>query len=45
MFATNLDVRRPVTITMVVLVMVVLGIVSLRNMPVEFFPALNYPLL
>jgi HAE1 family hydrophobic/amphiphilic exporter-1 len=45
MFATDLAVRRPVTITMIVLVMVVLGIVSLRNMPVEFFPELNYPLL
>jgi HAE1 family hydrophobic/amphiphilic exporter-1 len=45
MIATDLAVRRPVTITMLVLVMVVLGIVSLRNMPVEFFPELNYPLL
>ncbi len=45
MIATDLAVRRPVTITMIVLVMVVLGMVSLRNMPVEFFPELNYPLL
>ena len=42
---TGFSVRRPVAISMLVLVFVVMGFISLRKMPVEFIPELNYPVL
>jgi len=39
------SVRRPVAISMFVLVFVVMGSISLRKMPVEFIPELNFPVL
>jgi HAE1 family hydrophobic/amphiphilic exporter-1 len=41
----NFSVRRPVAISMLVLVFVIMGVISLRKMPVEFIPELNYPVL
>jgi HAE1 family hydrophobic/amphiphilic exporter-1 len=41
----DFSVRRPVAITMIVLVFVVLGAVALRKMPVEFFPEIEQPII
>ena len=45
MFLSDFSVRRPVAITMIVMVFVVLGLVSLRKMPVEFIPDINLPVI
>ncbi|UCF78020.1 MAG: efflux RND transporter permease subunit [Candidatus Eiseniibacteriota bacterium] len=42
---SGFSVRRPVAISMFVLVFVVMGFISLRKMPVEFIPELNFPVL
>jgi len=45
MVLSDFSVKRPVAITMIILVFVVLGMVSLRKMPVEFIPDINLPVV
>ncbi|MFH0778807.1 MAG: efflux RND transporter permease subunit [Candidatus Eisenbacteria bacterium] len=45
MRVTSFSVKRPVAISMFVLVFVVMGLISLRKMPTEFLPELNFPVL
>jgi HAE1 family hydrophobic/amphiphilic exporter-1 len=45
MFLSDFSVKRPVAITMIVMVFVVLGYVSLSKMPVEFIPDINLPVI
>ncbi|MCK4273055.1 efflux RND transporter permease subunit [bacterium] len=45
MFLSNFSVKRPVAITMIVMVFVVLGLVSLIKMPVEFIPDIYLPVI
>src|SRR5690606_18780028 len=41
---TLLSIRRPVTVVMATLVVVLLGLVSLGRLPVELFPDLSFPI-
>ena len=39
------SVRRPVTITMIFLAVILIGIISLQRLPQELFPSITYPQL
>lgn len=41
----KLSIKRPIFITCLIIVMVVLGFLSFKNMPVEQFPDVNFPLV
>ncbi len=41
---SSLAVRRPVTITMIVLVVVILGAISLNRLPIDLFPEIELPI-
>ncbi len=43
MTATRLAIRRPVTTLMVSISLILLGIAALRLLPLEFFPAIDFP--
>ena len=43
MFFSNLAIKRPVTIKMAVLAVLLLGLISLSRLPQELFPAVEYP--
>jgi HAE1 family hydrophobic/amphiphilic exporter-1 len=43
MWLTHTSIFRPVTITMVVLALIVLGITSLSRMPVDLYPDIEFP--
>jgi HAE1 family hydrophobic/amphiphilic exporter-1 len=43
MWLTRTSIFRPVTITMVVLALIVLGITSLSRMPVDLYPDIEFP--
>lgn len=45
MALTNLSIKRPIATTMVFLIMVVLGIISFRYLPVDLLPPIEYPQL
>ncbi len=45
MFLSDFSVKRPVAITMIVMVFVALGLVSLRKLPVELIPDINLPVI
>jgi HAE1 family hydrophobic/amphiphilic exporter-1 len=45
MFLSDFSVKRPVAITMIVMVFVVLGYVSLRKLPVELIPDIEMPVI
>ena len=40
---SRLSVKRPVTITMIVLVIVLLGVISLTKLPIDLFPEIEVP--
>jgi hydrophobic/amphiphilic exporter-1 (mainly G- bacteria), HAE1 family len=42
---TDFSVRRPVFITMVVMIVVVLGVISLSRLPIDLLPEIEYPTL
>ncbi|MEA2006283.1 MAG: efflux RND transporter permease subunit [Acidobacteriota bacterium] len=42
---TQISIKRPVTITMIFLAIVLLGVVSLRQLSVDLLPNINYPRL
>ncbi|MFC0557668.1 efflux RND transporter permease subunit [Halalkalibacter alkalisediminis] len=41
----KLSVLRPVAMAMVIVLLIILGTVSLRNLPVDLFPELNFPVV
>ena len=43
MWLTRVSILRPVTITMVVVAILVLGLFSLRDMPVDLYPDIEFP--
>jgi HAE1 family hydrophobic/amphiphilic exporter-1 len=45
MWFTQISLKNPVLATMVMLLMVVLGVFSLRQLPVEQFPNVDYPIV
>jgi len=45
MFLSDFSVKRPVAITMIVMVFVALGLVSLRKLPVELIPDIEMPVI
>ena len=44
MFLSNFSVKKPVTIIMVILIIVILGTVSLTRIPTDLFPSINIPI-
>jgi len=45
MWLTSLSIRRPLLMLMVISVMLVVGFVSWSRLPVDLFPALDYPIV
>ncbi len=45
MALTNISVKRPIATTMVFLIVIVLGIISFRYLPVDLLPPIEYPQL
>ena len=43
MWLTRVSILRPVTITMVVVAILVLGLFSLRQLPVDLYPEIEFP--
>ena len=43
MYFTDVSIRRPVTISMVFLIILILGVVSLSNLAVDLFPEIELP--
>ena len=41
----ELSIKRPIFITCLVVLMIVMGILSLRNMPVDQFPDVTFPVV
>ena len=41
----NLAIKRPIFITCIVALMIVLGLVSLKKMPVDQFPDVTFPVV
>ena len=45
MALTNISVKRPIATTMVFLIVIVLGVISFRYLPVDLLPPIEYPQL